>query len=115
LGINTGGGSNGVQKIDGAQVQYANSSFYLNSDLMYRDAENYTSGGNKEVLYSQFTKYNFSAITGFKLSEDQSLEGSFIYDEANDVGYPALPMDVSLARAFIGSLKYDHHQPLDFI
>ncbi|HSP83631.1 MAG TPA: TonB-dependent receptor plug domain-containing protein, partial [Gillisia sp.] len=115
LGINTGGESNGEQKIAGAQVQYANSSFYLNSDLMYRDAENYTAGGNKEVLYSQFTKYNFSAITGVKLSEDQSLEGSFIYDESNDVGYPALPMDVSLAIAFIGSLKYDHHQPLDFI
>src|SRR5690606_32640287 len=46
LGINTGGESNGEQKIAGAQVQYANSSFYLNSDLMYRDAENYTAGGN---------------------------------------------------------------------
>src|SRR5680860_1138648 len=110
VGVNTGGESNGEQKIAGADLQYANNSFYFNTDFMYRDAENYKTGGNREVLYSQFTKYNLSAISGFKLSETQSVEGSFIYDEANDVGYPALPMDVSLARAIIGSVKYEHHQ-----
>ncbi|MGM1057029.1 MAG: TonB-dependent receptor plug domain-containing protein [Bacteroidota bacterium] len=115
VAVNTGGESNGEQKIAGTELQYANDSFYINTDFMYRDAENYKAGGNREVLYSQFTKYNFSAISGFKLSETQSIEGSFIYDEANDVGYPALPMDVSLARAFIGSLKYEVHQPLEFI
>ncbi len=108
-GAHTGGESNGEQKIAGAELQYAENSFYFNTDFMYRDAENYKAGGNQEVLYSQFTKYNFSAISGFKLSETQSIEGSFIYDQANDVGYPALPMDVSLARAIIGSLKYEHH------
>jgi len=110
VGVNTGGESNGEQKIAGAELQYANNSFYFNTDIMYRDAENYKAGGNREVLHSQFTKYNLSAISGFKLSENQAIEGSFIYDEANDVGYPALPMDVSLARAIIGSVKYEHHQ-----
>ena len=109
-GVNTGGESNGEQKIVGAELEYANNSFYFNTDIMYRDAENYKAGGNREVLYSQFTKYNISAISGFKLSENQAIEGSFIYDEANDVGYPALPMDVSLARAIIGSVKYEQHQ-----
>jgi iron complex outermembrane receptor protein len=110
VGLNTGGESNGEQKIAGADLQYSNNSFYFNTDFMYRDAENYKAGGNREVMYSQFTKYNISAISGFKLSENQVIEGSFIYDEANDVGYPALPMDVSLARAIIGSVKYEHHQ-----
>ena len=40
---------------------------------------------------------------------------SVIYDRANDVGYPALPMDVSLARAVIGSLSYEHKELSDDI
>jgi iron complex outermembrane receptor protein len=36
------------------------------------------------------------------------LEGSIIYDKATNVGYPALPMDVSLAEALITSLKFEY-------
>ncbi|TXK72687.1 hypothetical protein [Mesonia sp. HuA40] len=75
---------------------------------MYRDAENYDAGGGEEILYSQFTKYNFSFASGVKLDQNNKLEASLIFDEARDVGYPALPMDVSLARAYIGSLEYIH-------
>lgn len=98
--------SNNEQKILGAALQYSSNKVFADIDLMYRDAENYKAGGNKEILYSQFTKYNFSATTGYQIEENKSIEASFIFDEANDVGYPALPMDVSLARAYIGSLEY---------
>ncbi|MBI6121158.1 TonB-dependent receptor plug domain-containing protein [Salegentibacter maritimus] len=94
------------QKILGAGLQYASNKVFTDIDFMYRDAENYKAGGDKEINYSQFTKYNFSATSGFKLKENKSIEASFIFDEAQDVGYPALPMDVSLARAYIGSLEY---------
>ena len=36
------------------------------------------------------------------------LEGTFIFDRATNVGYPALNMDVSKAEAFITSLAYRH-------
>lgn len=104
--LQTGYESVNEQKILGAAVQYASDKIFTDIDLMYRDAKNYDAGGGEEVKYSQFTKYNFSATTGYQITENQSLEASFIYDEATDVGYPALPMDVSLARAFIGSLEY---------
>lgn len=94
------------QKILGAAVQYASDKLFTDIDLMYRDANNYDAGGGEEVEYSQFTKYNLSVTTGYQFKENKSLEASFIFDEAKDVGYPALPMDVSLARAFIGSLEY---------
>ena len=45
-------------------------------------------------------------VTGYQIEQNKSIEASFIFDEANDVGYPALPMDVSLARAYICSLEY---------
>ena len=99
--------SNNQQKIAGTEIHYSNDKFYTDVDFTFRDAENYKAGGNKEILYSQFTKYNLSAITGFKINENQSIEASVIYDRATDVGYPALPMDVSLAEAFIASLQYN--------
>ncbi|GHA37830.1 hypothetical protein GCM10007103_19220 [Salinimicrobium marinum] len=114
-GLSAGGESNGGVKIAGFDLSYGNDSFYFNSDFMYRDAENYFAGGNEEVRYSQFTKYNYSGIAGFKISNHQAVEGSVILDRAIDVGYPALPMDVSLAQAAIVSLMYEHHQPVDFI
>lgn len=104
--VQTGLESVNEQKIAGAALQYSSNTFFSDVDVMYRNAENYSAGGGEEVLYSQFTKYNLSAITGYKWNDRQWLEASVIYDEARDVGYPALPMDVSLARAFIGSLEY---------
>lgn len=104
--LQTGFESVNEQKILGAAIQYASDKLFTDIDLMYRDANNYDAGGGDAVEYSQFTKYNLSVTTGYQFKENKSLEASFIFDEAKDVGYPALPMDVSLARAFIGSLEY---------
>ena len=42
------------------------------------------------------------------MKNNKIIEASIIYDKATDVGYPALPMDVSLAEALITSLKFDY-------
>ena len=106
--INTGFETNSQQKIIGSAVNYANNSFYIDTDFMFRDAENYADGNGQEVLFSQFRKFNIAATSGFSLAENKLLEGSIIYDKATDVGYPALPMDVSLAQALITSLKFEY-------
>lgn len=100
--------TNNAQKILGTAINYADSLVYVDVDFMYRDAENYKAGNNKEVLFSQFKKRNFSATSGFKIGKNKLLEGSVIYDKATDVGYPALPMDVSIAEATIASLKFEY-------
>lgn len=107
ISIEDGFETNNEQKIVGADINFSDSDFYVDADIIYRDAENYTAGGGEEVLYSQFTKYNLSLNGGLLLDEDSKLTATFIFDEARDVGYPALPMDVSLARAFIGSVSYE--------
>jgi iron complex outermembrane receptor protein len=99
--------SNNSQKIAGAGVNFKNNSFYVNTDIMFRDANNYKAGNDTEILFSQFTKLNLSATTGYKLTNSKLIEGSVIYDRATDVGYPSLPMDVSLAKALITSLKFE--------
>ncbi|UII80411.1 TonB-dependent receptor plug domain-containing protein [Flagellimonas sp. CMM7] len=104
--IETGGETNNEAQIIGGELNYSDEAFYVDTDIIYRKAENYTAGGGEEVAFSQFEKYNISANAGYKVSDDQQILASFIYDEARDVGYPALPMDVSLARAFIGSISW---------
>lgn len=105
--------SNNKQQIYGLALHHSSEKFFADVDFTYRDAENYKaghkSGQDSEVLYSQFTKYNLSAITGYKIDEQQDVEASIIYDKATDVGYPGLPMDVSLAEALIASVQYRHH------
>ncbi len=104
--------ANNSQRILGAKVNYSSPSFYTDLDFTFRRASNYNagyrSGVSSEVEHSQFNKYNFSAIAGYKLSEGNELEASLIFDKATDVGYPGLPMDVSLAQALIGSVHYRH-------
>ena len=99
--------TNNQLRVVGAEADFSNERFYINTDLMFRKADNYYSGGRKEILYSQFEKYNVSVNSGVRLTENQSLHSTLIYDEANDVGYPALTMDVSLARAVIASLSFN--------
>ena len=100
--------SNNQQKIIGTDWAFSSPAFFTNFDFTYRNAENYKAGKGTEIPFSQFTKYNFSVISGLKLAENQQLEASFIFDKATDVGYPALPMDVSLAQAIIASFQYKY-------
>ena len=64
-----------------------------------------------DLRFSQFQKVNAFANVGFILAERHTLEGSFIYDKATDVGYPALNMDVKKAEGIIGSLAYKWVMP----
>lgn len=105
-GIDLGYETNGNYKSTGLDLEYSGNKFFISVDGIFRKSDNYKAGKNKEILYSQFQKYNISIQSGYKLAEHYSVEADFIFDEATDVGYPALPMDVSLAKAAIGSLSF---------
>ncbi|WP_066223465.1 TonB-dependent receptor [Formosa haliotis] len=100
--------TNGNYKAAGLDLNYSTNSFYINVDGIYRNSDNYKAGNDTEIMYSQFEKYNISLQTGYKLNENNTLNVNFIYDQANNVGYPALPMDVSLAKASIGSIAHTY-------
>ena len=114
-GFDLGYESNSNTKIIGVEANYNDKKFFLNTDFIKRTAANYFDGNNNEVLFSQYNKYNFSAITGYKLSSTKKIGATLIYDKATDVGYPALPMDVSLAKAIIGSINYEYTNEKKFI
>ncbi|MEH1007398.1 TonB-dependent receptor [Winogradskyella sp. ECml5-4] len=111
-GLDLGYETNGNYKATGLDLEYIGNTFFISADGIYRKSDNYDAGGNEEILYSQFEKYNLSLQSGYKFSETQSVDANLIYDKATDVGYPALPMDVSLAEALIASLTH-YYKPED--
>lgn len=113
--VDLGYETNGNYKTVGAELEYSNEKFYLNTDGIYRKSDNFDAGNNTEIPFSQFEKYNISALGGYKFSDNHSLDASIIYDKATDIGYPALPMDVSLAEAFITSLSHNYQSNLSYI
>lgn len=107
MGLDSGFESNGAVKILSGAFNWSENKFYFNSDIIYRNSDNYFAGGGEEIEYSQYEKFNVSTSAGFKLTEKGSLLATLIYDKATDVGYPALPMDVSRATALISSVTYE--------
>lgn len=108
--LESGFESNNSAMVLGGTIGHSTEDFHLDTDIIYRKAENYRVGGGEELEHSQYEKFNLSANAGYRISEGDHLRASFIFDRARDVGYPALPMDVSLARAYIGSLSWGRAQ-----
>ncbi len=106
-GIDLGYEGNSNARIASAEVNYSNSKFFANVDGIYRKSDNYFAGGDEEILFSQFEKYNVSGVLGVKTGKNSAVIGSVIYDKATNVGYPALTMDVSLAEALIASVSFE--------
>lgn len=73
----------------------------------FRTNDNYKDGNGEDVNYTQFSKTNVSAKLISNFSNFHRFKVDFIYDRAWDVGYAALPMDVSLAQAIVYSLNYE--------
>jgi len=101
--------TNGAVRMVEADGAYSADRVYSNFGISFRKADNYKAGGNKEVLYSQFQKYNVFVNAGLRFDNNDKIETTVIYDKATDVGYPALNMDVAKAEAFITSLSYKHN------
>ncbi|WP_343690892.1 TonB-dependent receptor [Chitinophaga sp.] len=105
----TGFETNSEQQVIGGALSVSTPKMFTDIDFTYRNAGNYKAGGGEEVLYSQYTKYNTSANVGYRVNEHSQVVASVIYDRAVHVGYPALTMDVGLARGVIASLAYIRH------
>lgn len=73
----------------------------------YRKHQSYKNGSGQEVKYSQFEKMNHALMGSYKLSESDLVTFSVITDDAWNVGYPALTMDVGFAKARIFGLGYE--------
>ena len=78
-------------------------------DAVYRKNENYRSGDNKIIPFSQFQKANLHSVIKYTPDDIQNYKLDLLYDDARNVGYPALPMDVGVARASLIAFEYQRN------
>ncbi len=89
-----------------AALEYSGSRFAIRGNGIFRKAGNYTAGGGDKIAFSQYAKWNGGLSAKYRLAEHHFLHADYIQDEGWDIGYPALLMDVSFAKAKIGSVSY---------
>lgn len=73
---------------------------------VYRWHQDYRAGDGSRIDHSQYRKGNFSASAKFLLTPTDILKLDFLLDDARNVGYPALPMDVAYAKAYMYGLTF---------
>jgi len=88
---------------------YSKQKWAFGFDGVYRKNENYTDGNSKIIPFSQFQKTNIHSVLKYIPDSVQSFKVDLLYDDARNVGYPALPMDVGLAKAALGALEYQRN------
>lgn len=88
---------------------YSKSNIAFRANGAYRKAGNYLAGEGEEVEFSSYEKTNLSFSGSYLANENTIINGEYIFDLAQNVGYPALPMDVSTARGNIYSLSINKY------
>ena len=73
----------------------------------YRNHGSYVGGDGIKVPYTYFEKINLHSIVKYALKKNSTLRFDFLLDDARDVGYPALPMDVGEASARIYAIEFE--------
>jgi len=102
----TGFEFNNQQFFNLGNVSYSGNKFVADGSISFRKAGNYTDGHHDEVRHSQYNKFNTSLALAYKTSPLSSVRVDALFDQAKDVGFPALPMDLWLSRAIITSAAY---------
>ncbi|PWJ43913.1 TonB-dependent receptor [Sediminitomix flava] len=89
-----------------AVLNYQTEKWKIRYSGSLRMHENYTDGNGNEIQYSQYNKTNHAISTSLINKSEGVWNATFILDEAWDIGYPALPMDVSTASGKIFGVGY---------
>ncbi len=104
VGVGYQTNANNIQTL--GTFQYSTKRWALLVNGIYRKADNYSAAQGKEILFSQFEKWNAGANLMVGLNENNQISLDYIQDEGYDIGYPALTMDVGFAKAYISALTH---------
>ncbi len=63
--------------------------------------------GNGQTIAADFTRGSFGTNMGFKISDDNQLRLSVIYNVARDADFPALPMDLRDDDTWLFNARHD--------
>src|SRR5690554_4506962 len=88
--------------------QYSTKRWALLVNGIYKKSDNYHASNRKEILFSQFEKWNAGANLMIALNENHKIAFDYIQDEGYNIGYPALTMDVGFAKAYISAVTHSY-------
>ncbi|WP_107039589.1 TonB-dependent receptor plug domain-containing protein [Brumimicrobium mesophilum] len=98
--------ANNIQTL--GTFQYSTKRWALLVNGIYRKADNYFAADRREILFSQFEKWNAGANLVVALDDHNRISLDYIQDEGYDIGYPALTMDVAFAKAYISAFTHTY-------
>jgi iron complex outermembrane receptor protein len=90
-------------------INYSRKRWAVMANAVYRKFQSYRSGGGDMVQFSQFEKWNGALSLKYMPTDRDIVRVDVLLDEAYNVGYPALPMDVLWAKARIFGMTYQHY------
>src|SRR5690606_7184341 len=89
-------------------LEYSGKKWAVRVNGLYRAAQNYWAARKQIVHFSQYEKWNAGATFVFQLNKKKQLWVDYIQDEAYNIGYPALTMDVKFAKAKIAAITHQY-------
>ena len=89
-----------------ASLQYSTSRYGILINGIFRKAHEYRAANMQVVPHSQFQKWNGSLALKYKINDRNQLTAQYLADYGQNIGYPALTMDVAYANANIASLSH---------
>ena len=105
--------SNGFSQ--SASLSYGGDKLAIRMNGGFRQYNDYTDGNGDEVYYSGYKKLNYSLSGAYSISDKQLINVDFLMDDARDIGYPGLPMDVAFAKAKMGAVSYTLVEPVSWV
>ena len=97
---------NALGNIAQAGLNYSSPKFATRVSGSYRNANPYKDARGNRIAHTQYNKFNIAANAKYKTGNTSWLEAQIIFDNAWDIGYAALLMDVSKARSALYNLSY---------
>lgn len=94
---------------------YLSSKIGFRLNAVYRKADDYTAGSGQTIDHSGYKKSSVTFSGIWEASKSESVDLNMIFDDAYDIGYPALLMDVGYAKARIAGLTYKKIEPFSII
>jgi len=82
-------------------LNFTDKNYGLNINGTYNNSGDYRTGSGEIIKNSGYKKYNISLNGSYKLNDNVLFKLNGILDDAYDIGYPALLMDVGSAKSRI--------------
>src|SRR5690606_15924078 len=89
-----------------ASLQYSTDRYGILINGIFRKAHEYRAANMQVIPHSQFQKWNGSLAFKYKINDRNQLTAQYLADYGQNIGYPALTMDVAYANANIASISH---------